>query len=151
VNELAKGRDGLQSPIMKILPDATVQGLIERLALQDGDLVFFGADKKKIVNDSLAALRVKIGHDLGLAKPGWHPLWGVDFPMFEGGARGKRCGALRPPFTAPSVEDMAALAKEPGKALSRAYDMVLIGTEIGGGSIRIQGSAMQSAVFRILG
>ncbi|MEZ5562269.1 MAG: aspartate--tRNA ligase [Gammaproteobacteria bacterium] len=151
VNEIAKGRDGLQSPIMKFLPDATVQGLVERLALKDGDLVFFGADKKKIVNDSLAALRVKIGHDLKLAKPGWHPLWVVDFPMFEWDAKEKRWGALHHPFTAPSVDDIAALEKEPGKALSRAYDMVLNGTEIGGGSIRIHSSAMQSAVFRILG
>jgi aspartyl-tRNA synthetase len=151
VNEVAKGRDGLQSPIMKFLPDATVQGLISRLALKGGDLVFFGADKKKVVNDSLAALRVKIGRDLKMVRPGWHPLWVVDFPMFDWDPKEKRWAALHHPFTAPSVDDAAALEKAPGKALSRAYDMVLNGNEIGGGSIRIHSSAMQSAVFRILG
>ena len=151
VNEVAKGRDGLQSPIMKFLPDATVQGLISRLALKDGDLVFFGADKKKVVNDSLAALRVKVGRDRSMVKPGWHPLWVVDFPMFEWDPKEKRWAALHHPFTAPSIDDLEALEKDPGKALSRAYDMVLNGNEIGGGSIRIHSSAMQSAVFRILG
>jgi len=151
VNEVAKGRDGLQSPIMKFLPDATVQGLISRLALKDGDLVFFGADKKKVVNDSLAALRVKVGRDRSMVKPGWHPLWVVDFPMFEWDPKEKRWAALHHPFTAPSIDDLEALVKDPGKALSRAYDMVLNGNEIGGGSIRIHSSAMQSAVFRILG
>jgi aspartyl-tRNA synthetase len=151
VNEVAKGRDGLQSPIMKFLPDATVQGLILRLALKDGDLVFFGADKKKVVNDSLAALRVKVGRDLKMVKPGWHPVWVVDFPMFEWDPKEKRWAALHHPFTAPSIDDVETLEKDPGKALSRAYDMVLNGNEIGGGSIRIHSSAMQSAVFRILG
>jgi aspartyl-tRNA synthetase len=150
-NEIAKGRDGLQSPILKFLPDATVQGLISRLGLADGDLVFFGADKKKVVNDSLAALRVRIGHDLGLAKPGWHPLWVVDFPMFEWDPKERRWAALHHPFTAPSVDDPVALEANPGAALSRAYDMVLNGTEIGGGSIRIHSATMQSTVFRILG
>jgi aspartyl-tRNA synthetase len=151
VNEVAKGRDGLQSPILKFLPDATVQGLISRLGLADGDLVFFGADKKKVVNDSLAALRVRVGHDLGLAKPGWHPLWVVDFPMFEWDPKEQRWAALHHPFTAPSVDDPVALEANPGTALSRAYDMVLNGTEIGGGSIRIHSATMQSTVFRILG
>ncbi len=151
VNEVAKGRDGLQSPIMKFLPDATVQGLIERLSLKDGDLVFFGADKKKVVSDSLAALRVKVGRDLKMVKPGWHPLWVVDFPMFDWDPKEKRWAALHHPFTAPSIDDAAVLEKDPGKAQSRAYDMVLNGNEIGGGSIRIHSSAMQSAVFRILG
>jgi aspartyl-tRNA synthetase len=151
VNEVAKGRDGLQSPILKFLPDATVQGLITRLGLADGDLVFFGADKKKVVNDSLAALRVRVGHDLGLAKPGWHPLWVVDFPMFEWDPKEQRWAALHHPFTAPSVDDPVALEANPGTALSRAYDMVLNGTEIGGGSIRIHSATMQSTVFRILG
>jgi len=151
VNEVARGRDGLQSPIMKFLPDATVQGLIDRLVLKDGDLVFFGADKKKVVNDSLAALRVKIGRDLNMVRPGWHPLWVIDFPMFDWDPKEKRWAALHHPFTAPAVDDAAALEADPGKALSRAYDMVLNGNEIGGGSIRIHSSAMQSAVFRILG
>jgi len=151
VNEVAKGREGLQSPIMKFLPDATVQGLISRLSLKDGDLVFFGADKKKVVNDSLAALRVKVGRDLKMVTPGWHPLWVVDFPMFEWDPKEKRWAALHHPFTAPAVDDAAALTKDPGTALSRAYDMVLNGNEIGGGSIRIHSSAMQSAVFGILG
>ncbi len=151
VNEVAKGRDGLQSPILKFMPDATVAGLISRLALKDGDLVFFGADKKKVVNDSLAALRVKVGRDLKMVKPGWHPLWVVDFPMFEWDPKEKRWAALHHPFTAPSIDDLEVLEKDPGKALSRAYDMVLNGNEIGGGSMRIHSSAMQSTVFRILG
>ncbi len=151
VNEVAKGREGLQSPILKFLPDATVQALIARLALADGDLVFFGADHKKVVNDSLAALRVRVGRDLKLVKPGWHPLWVVDFPMFDWDPKEKRWAALHHPFTAPTVADAAALEAAPGQALSRAYDMVLNGNEIGGGSIRIHTPALQSAVFRILG
>jgi aspartyl-tRNA synthetase len=151
VNEVAQGREGLQSPILKFLPDATVQGLIARLALADGDLVFFGADHKKVVNDSLAALRVRVGRDLKLVKPGWHPLWVVDFPMFDWDPKEKRWAALHHPFTAPAVADAAALEAAPGQALSRAYDMVLNGNEIGGGSIRIHTPALQSAVFRILG
>jgi aspartyl-tRNA synthetase len=151
VNEVAKGRDGLQSPILKFLPDATVAGLVERLGLRDNDVVFFGADKRKVVNDSLAALRVRIGRDLGLVQPGWFPLWVVDFPMFEWDPKEKRWAALHHPFTAPSIDDVAALEADPGKALSRAYDMVLNGNEIGGGSIRIHRSELQSAVFRILG
>jgi aspartyl-tRNA synthetase len=151
VNEVAKGRDGLQSPILKFLPDATVQALISRLGLADGDLVFFGADKKKVVNDSLAALRVRVGHDLKLARPGWHPLWVVDFPMFDWDPKEQRWAALHHPFTAPSVDDPAALEANPGTALSRAYDLVLNGTELGGGSIRIHSALMQSTVFRILG
>ncbi len=151
VNEVAKGRDGLQSPILKFMPDTTVEALVARLALADGDLVFFGADKRKVVNDSLAALRVRVGHDLKLTRPGWHPLWVVDFPMFEWDAKDKRWAALHHPFTAPAVDEVTTLARDPGSALSRAYDMVLNGTEIGGGSIRIHSAAMQAAVFRTLG
>jgi aspartyl-tRNA synthetase len=151
VNEVAKGRDGLQSPILKFLPDATVQALVSRLGLADGDLVFFGADKKKVVNDSLAALRVRVGHDLKLARPGWYPLWVVDFPMFEWDPKEQRWAALHHPFTAPSVDDPVALEAGPGTALSRAYDLVLNGTELGGGSIRIHSAVMQATVFRILG
>ena len=151
VNEVAKGRDGLQSPIMKFLPDATVQGLISRLALKDGDLVFFGADKKKVVNDSLAALRVKVGRDRSMVKPGWHPLWVVDFPMFEWDPDGKRWAAMHHPFTSAVNDDPVALKADPGGAVARAYDMVLNGSEIGGGSVRIHRNDMQSTVFELLG
>jgi aspartyl-tRNA synthetase len=151
VNDPAKGREGLQSPILKFMPDATVAALIERLGLKSGDLVFFGADKRKVVNDSLAALRVKLGHDRGLVAEGWHPLWVVDFPGFEWDPQEKRWAALHHPFTAPKVESPAELQADPGRALSRAYDMVLNGTEIGGGSIRIHTEPMQSAVFSVLG
>jgi aspartyl-tRNA synthetase len=151
VNDPAKGREGLQSPILKFMPDATVAALIRRLGLKAGDLVFFGADKRKVVNDSLAALRVKLGHDRGLVAQGWRPLWVVDFPGFEWDPQEKRWAALHHPFTAPKVASPAELEADPGKALSRAYDMVLNGTEIGGGSIRIHTEAMQSAVFRVLG
>jgi aspartyl-tRNA synthetase len=151
VNDPAKGKDGLQSPILKFLPDATIAALIERLKLVAGDLVFFGADKRKVVNDSLAALRIRIGHDKGLVEQGWRPLWVVDFPGFEWDPQEKRWMALHHPFTAPLVASPADLEADPGKALSRAYDMVLNGSEIGGGSIRIHTEAMQSAVFRVLG
>ncbi|MCC7259374.1 MAG: aspartate--tRNA ligase, partial [Gammaproteobacteria bacterium] len=151
VNDPAKGREGLQSPILKFLPDATVAGLIARLQPAAGDLVFFGADKRKVVNDSLAALRVKLGHDRGLVAEGWRALWVVDFPGFEWDAQEKRWAALHHPFTAPKVATPEALEADPGRALSRAYDMVLNGTEIGGGSIRIHTEAMQAAVFRVLG
>ncbi len=151
VNDVAAGRDGLQSPILKFLPDATVNGLVERLALQSGDIVFFGADKANVVNDALGALRVKIGHDRGLVEGDWAPLWVVEFPMFAWDPTEKRWNALHHPFTAPAVDDAAALRKDPGNAGSRAYDMVLNGTEIGGGSIRIHNSDIQSAVFDVLG
>jgi aspartyl-tRNA synthetase len=151
VNDPAKGREGLQSPILKFMPDATVAGLIQRLDLKSGDLVFFGADKRKVVNDSLAALRVKLGHDRGLVAEGWRALWVVDFPGFEWDPQEKRWAALHHPFTAPKVASPEELEASPGKALSRAYDMVLNGTEIGGGSIRIHTEPMQSAVFRVLG
>jgi aspartyl-tRNA synthetase len=151
VNDPAKGREGLQSPILKFLPDDVVSRMVHRLNVQAGDLVFFGADKKKVVNDSLAALRVKLGHDRGLVADGWRPLWVVDFPAFEWDVEEKRWGALHHPFTAPKAATPAELEANPGTALSRAYDMVLNGSEIGGGSIRIHTEPMQSAVFRILG
>jgi len=151
VNDAAAGRDGLQSPILKFLPDATVDGLIERLQLQTGDIVFFGADKAGVVNDALGALRVKIGHDRELLEGKWAPVWVVDFPMFEWDDGEKRWNALHHPFTAPAVNDADALRNDPGNAGSRAYDMVLNGTEIGGGSIRIHNSDIQSAVFDVLG
>ncbi len=151
VNSVADGRDGLQSPILKFLPDETVTGIVSRLSLADGDLVFFGADKATVVNDALGALRDKLGEDLGLIEGDWRPLWVVDFPAFDWDARANRWSALHHPFTAPSVDSPAALEADPGKALSRAYDMVLNGSEIGGGSIRIHSRDMQQAVFRTLG
>jgi len=151
VNDLAAGRDGLQSPILKFLPDDAVTGIVERSGAKTGDLIFFGADKARVVNDALGALRIKVGEDRGLVAEGWAPLWVVDFPMFEKDAASKRWSALHHPFTAPSVNDAEALKADPGHALSRAYDMVLNGSEIGGGSIRIHDQAMQAAVFDILG
>ncbi|HSC47224.1 MAG TPA: aspartate--tRNA ligase, partial [Gammaproteobacteria bacterium] len=137
VNDTAKGKDGLQSPIVKFLSDEAIKGILERTGAQDGDLIFFGADKARVVSDSLGALRLKLGHDRGLVKAGWAPLWVVEFPMFEWDEKDKRWVFLHHPFTAPRVDDPAALAKDPGGIRSRAYDMVLNGTELGGGSIRI--------------
>ena len=151
VNDAAAGRDGLQSPILKFLPDEAVAGIMSRTGAQTGDLVFFGADKAKVVNDALGALRDKLGADLGLLEPGWRPVWVIDFPMFEWDEDDKRWVALHHPFTAPAVNDYAALAADPGNALSRAYDLVLNGSEIGGGSIRIHDRTMQQTVFGLLG
>ena len=151
VNDPAAGRDGLQSPILKFLPDEAIAGILSRTGAAAGDLVFFGADKAKVVNDALSALRDKLGADLGLLEAGWKPVWVVDFPMFEWDEGEQRWFALHHPFTAPSVPDLDALRRDPGSALSRAYDMVLNGSEIGGGSIRIHDRAMQEAVFGLLG
>jgi aspartyl-tRNA synthetase len=151
VNDVDAGRDGLQSPILKFLPDEAVTGIIERTGAKSGDLIFFGADKARIVNDALGALRVKVGEDRGLVAEGWAPLWVVDFPMFEWDADAKRFTALHHPFTAPSIDDAEALKADAKNALSRAYDMVLNGSEIGGGSIRIHDQEMQAAVFELLG
>jgi aspartyl-tRNA synthetase len=150
VNDVDAGRDGLQSPILKFLPDDAVSGILERTSAKSGDLIFFGADKARVVNDALGALRVKLGVDRGLVAEGWSPLWIVDFPMFEQDLQTKRWNALHHPFTAPAVNDIKALKSDPGNALSRAYDIVLNGSEIGGGSIRIHDQAVQSAVFDIL-
>jgi len=149
VNELAKGRDGLQSPILKFLPDETIDGIMQRTGAEDGDLVFFGADKATIVNESLGALRVKLGHDRGMVERGWKPLWVVDFPMFE--HDGNRWVALHHPFTAPKEDHIELLHSDPGTCLSRAYDMVLNGTEVGGGSQRIFRKEVQQEVFSHLG
>jgi len=148
VNDYASGIGGLQSPILKFMPDDTVMALMERLEVADGDIVFFGADKQNIVNEALGALRCRLGEDLNLYTCEWAPLWVVDFPMFEKDDQGNWT-ALHHPFTAPScsVEELKA---NPGEALSQAYDMVLNGTELGGGSIRIHQQAMQRAVFRLL-
>jgi len=151
VNERAKGRDGLQSPIVKFLSDAAVSGILERSGAQDNDLVFFGADSAKVVNDSLGALRLKVGHDLKLVQPGWRPLWVVDFPMFEWDNGEKRWAAMHHPFTAPRSDDPAALRAAPQGAVAKAYDLVLNGSEIGGGSVRIHRQEMQSTVFELLG
>jgi aspartyl-tRNA synthetase len=151
VNDAATGRDGLQSPILKFLPDEAIAGIMARTGAATGDLVFFGADRTKVVNDALGALRDKLGMDLGLLEPGWRPVWVVDFPMFEWDEEAKRWAALHHPFTAPSVADLDQLRADPGSALSRAYDMVLNGSEIGGGSIRIHDRAMQETVFSLLG
>ena len=150
VNDIDAGAEGLQSPILKFLPDEAVQGILERTGAKSGDLIFFGADKANVVNDALGALRCKVGEDRGLVADGWAPLWVVDFPMFEKDATGKRWTSLHHPFTAPSIDDAEVLKKDPGQALSRAYDMVLNGSEIGGGSIRIHDQDMQAAVFELL-
>ncbi|MDI5920511.1 aspartate--tRNA ligase [Halomonas sp. LR5S13] len=148
VNERAKGLEGLQSPIVKFM-EGVVEQLLDRVGAEDGDIIFFGADKARIVNEALGALRVRLGEDLDLYTADWAPLWVVDFPMFEedGSAR---LQALHHPFTAPSC-DAETLKAHPASALSRAYDMVLNGTELGGGSIRIHDQAMQQTVLEVLG
>jgi aspartyl-tRNA synthetase len=151
VNETAKGREGLQSPILKFLSDAAVAGILERTGAADGDLIFFGADSGKVVSDALGALRLKLGQDLGIAESGWRPLWVVDFPMFEWDAEAKRWAAMHHPFTSPANLDPAALKARPGEALAKAYDLVLNGSEIGGGSVRIHSQDLQSVVFDLLG
>ena len=151
VNEVAKGVEGLQSPILKFLPDDAVMEIIKRTGAEDGDLVFFGADKAKIVNEALGALRVKLAEDLDLMEGEWEPLWVVDFPMFEWDEGGKRWHALHHPFTSPKESDIELLESDPGKCYSRAYDMVLNGTELGGGSMRIYREEVQRKVFKALG
>jgi len=149
VNDLASGVEGLQSPIIKFMPDATVMALLDRVGAQEGDILFFGADKRSIVNESLGALRLRVAADLGQVRDGWAPLWVVDFPMFERDERGGLT-ALHHPFTAPSCS-AEVLEADPEAALSQAYDMVLNGSEIGGGSVRIHDQAMQTVVFDLLG
>ncbi len=151
VNEMARGIEGLQSPIIKFLPDEVVMNIMARVGAEDGDIVFFGADKAKVVNEALGALRVKVGHDRGLVAHGWAPLWVVDFPMFERDEKSNRWTSLHHPFTAPAEADLDKLESDPGSCLSRAYDMVLNGTEIGGGSMRIYREEVQEKVFRALG
>ena len=151
VNERARGREGLAAPILKFLSDAAITGILERTGAADGDLIFFGADSARVVNDALGALRLKLGHDRGLVQHGWKPLWVVDFPMFEWDAEEKRWMAMHHPFTSPRDTDPATLRANPGGALARAYDMVLNGSEIGGGSVRIHQQALQSTVFDLLG
>jgi aspartyl-tRNA synthetase len=150
VNEIAKGREGLQSPIVKNLSDAALKAVVERTGATDGDVVFFGADKAKVVNDALGALRTKIGHEKGFLEPGWRPLWVLGFPMFEWNEEDKRWDPLHHPFTSPVDGHEDYLDSDPGKALSKAYDMVLNGWEIGGGSVRIHRQEVQSKVFAAL-
>ena len=151
VNDAAKGRDGLQSPILKFLPDDVIAGILTRTGAQTGDLIFFGADNAKVVNDALGALRIKLGDDLGLKRPGWQILWIVDFPMFDYDADAKRWVALHHPFTSPKTEDLDRVDLDPANVKARAYDVVLNGSEIGGGSIRIHRADVQEKVFAALG
>jgi aspartyl-tRNA synthetase len=148
VNDVSAGREGLQSPILKFLPDDVITAILQRTETQDGDLLFFGADTTKVVNDSLGALREKLGHDLGMVDAEWCPLWVVDFPMFEYDTKAARNVSLHHPFTSPKDTEGEI---DPGSALSLAYDMVLNGTEIGGGSIRIHQKKVQEKVFSALG
>lgn len=149
INEVEKGAEGLQSPIVKFLGEDVAMQIVERLQAQNGDLIFFGADSEKVVSEAIGALRIKVGVDLDMMVSEWAPLWVVDFPMFEANSDGS-LSALHHPFTAPSCSP-EALESDPTTALSRAYDMVLNGTELGGGSIRIHAQDMQRSVFRILG
>lgn len=148
VNDMAAGLEGLQSPIVKFI-EPVAMDLMQRVGAQNGDLVFFGADKAKVVNDALGALRVRLGHDLDMINGEWAPLWVVDFPMFEEADTGQWT-SVHHPFTMPKC-DVETLASNPGEALSVAYDMVLNGTEVGGGSLRIYNLDMQKAVFKALG
>ena len=152
VNDAAQPNEsGLQSPIVKNLHEAALKTIMQRTGAQNGDIIFFGADKEKIVNDALGALRAKIGHDKGYTNgSAWEPLWVVDFPMFEYDDEAKRWNACHHPFTAPKDEHLALLESEPGKCLAKAYDLALNGSEIGGGSVRIHQEAVQSQVFRAL-
>jgi aspartyl-tRNA synthetase len=151
VNDASKIPDGLQSPIVKFLSPDVLRQVVEKTGAKNGDLIFFGADKASIVNDALGALRVKIAHDKSLLEKGWRPLWVVDFPMFEWDAEAKRWSAMHHPFTAPRDGHEDLLASDPGRAVSKGYDMVLNGWEIGGGSVRIHRAEVQAKVFRALG
>jgi aspartyl-tRNA synthetase len=155
VNSLAQGRDGLQSPIVKNIHDTALTQILERTGAEDGDLIFFGADKAKIVNDAIGALRVKIGHSEfgksnGLFEDVWKPLWVIDFPMFEHDEENDRWAATHHPFTAPKDGHEDLMESDPGKCIAKAYDMVLNGWELGGGSVRIHRAEVQSKVFRAL-
>ena len=150
INEVSKGREGLQSPIVKNLSDSALTAVVDRSGAKDGDLMFFGADRAKVVNDALGALRVKIGHERGYAQPGWRPLWVLDFPMFEWDEEEKRWNAMHHPFTSPADGHEDRLESDPGGARAKAHDIVLNGWEIGGGSVRIHRADVQQKVFRAL-
>ena len=151
VNDKAKLPEGLQSPIVKFLPVEALSKILERTRAENGDVIFFGADRAKVVNDALGALRVKVGHDKGYAVSGWRPLWVVDFPMFEYDEDAKRWSAMHHPFTSPKDGHEDLLFTDPGSAIAKGYDMVLNGSEIGGGSVRIHRAEVQSKVFKALG
>ena len=151
IDDLAKGRDGMTSPIIKFLDDASLQAIVAGVGAQSGDVIFFGAGPYKTVSDFMGALRLKVARDCGFVENAWKPLWVTDFPMFEHDHEARRYVALHHPFTAPKVDDVAQLKADPANAVSRGYDMVLNGNEIGGGSIRIHRPEMQSAVFDLLG
>ncbi len=150
VNDRNAGVAGLQSPILKFIPENIVEAILERTDAQTGDIVFFGADKAKIVNDSLGALRIKLGHDRNLLQGQWAPIWIVDFPVFEWDDAENRWQFVHHPFTSPKITDVKELETNPGQAVARAYDIVLNGIELGGGSIRIHDQDMQYAIFRLL-
>ena len=151
VNDRSNLPEGLQSPIVKFLSAGTLAQILERTGAENGDVIFFGADKAKVVNDSLGALRVRVGHEKGYAEKGWRPLWVVDFPMFEYDETEKRWSAMHHPFTSPKDSHEDLLFTDPGKAISKGYDMVLNGSEIGGGSVRIHRADVQAKVFKALG
>lgn len=151
VNDAAAGRGGLQSPILKFLTDEVIAGIMARAGAETGDLIFFGADQNRIVNDALGALRHRLGHEQGLLTEKWAPVWIVDFPMFEYNPDQRRWDPLHHPFTAPVTRDIDAIQRAPGEALSRAYDLVLNGIELGGGSLRIHDAGMQTAILQLLG
>jgi aspartyl-tRNA synthetase len=155
VNDVSKGREGLQSPIVKNLHDAALAQIVSRTGARDGDLIFFGADKSTVVNDALGALRVKVGHSefgkaRNLVQGDWEPLWVVDFPMFEYDEAAQRWNAVHHPFTAPKDGHEDWLESDPGRCIAKAYDVVLNGIELGGGSVRIHREEVQSKVFRAL-
>jgi aspartyl-tRNA synthetase len=150
VNERARGIEGLQSPILKFLPHEIAHQILERCEACDGDLIFFGADRENVVNDSLGALRAKVGQDMGLREEGWRPLWVVDFPMFEYDEETKQWAARHHPFTSPKEGHEDYIENNQQNAYAKAYDMVLNGWEIGGGSVRIYRSEIQEKVFRAL-
>ena len=155
VNDVSKGREGLQSPIVKNIHDAAIAEILKRTGAQNGDILFFGADKSKVVNDSIGALRLKVGHSefgkkTGVFTKGWKPLWVVDFPMFEYDEEGKRWSAVHHPFTAPKDGHEDWMDTDPGRCIAKAYDMVLNGWELGGGSVRIHRAEVQSKVFSAL-
>ena len=151
VNDLALGREGLQSSLLKFLSDEVLQQLLQRVKAQNNDIIFFGADKTSVVNESMGALRIKLGHDFKLLTQEWCPLWVIDFPMFEYNEKTHRWDALHHPFTAPLEKDLEKIKKDPGGLISRAYDLVLNGVEVGGGSVRIHNLEIQQSVFEILG
>ncbi|HVU80538.1 MAG TPA: amino acid--tRNA ligase-related protein, partial [Rhodanobacteraceae bacterium] len=151
VTDVAKGLEGVNSPVAKFLDEATLASILQKTGARDGDALLFGAGKWTTVSTFMGTLRLKVAQDRGLIGKSWKPLWVTDFPMFEYDGEQARHVALHHPFTAPKIDDIAALKADPARAVSRGYDMVLNGAEIGGGSIRIHRPEMQSAVFDLLG